>query len=84
VLRSRPGVKWEPESKAERDVRLSTEMISRVTSGVAIIGLMLSILLLGRDVLGIGRIGTLGLALVVGTVIGVVEIRLQMRKQGRR
>ena len=59
------------------------EMVSRIATKVAIIAFILAFLAL-RHALGIGAVGTLGLLLVIGTVVGVVGMRLQMRKQGRR
>jgi hypothetical protein len=58
-------------------------MVSRIATSVAIIAFLLAVLAL-RNALGIGPIGTLGLLLVIGTVAGVVGMRLQMRKQGRK
>jgi hypothetical protein len=58
-------------------------MVSRIATSVAIVAFILAFLAL-RNAVGIGAIGTLGLLLVIGTVVGAVGMRLQMRKQDRR
>jgi hypothetical protein len=59
-------------------------MIARAVSVVGIIAFMLGIYLLGHAVLGIGWSGTLVIALIVGTLIGVLGMRSEMQKQRRK